>query len=432
MDVASVAIRAIGDGAPIRVTAYDGSAAGPSDAAAVLVVRSPHALARLLRHPGELGFARAYVAGDIEIEGDLYSLLGWAEHLSPPLKDPTWVLEMVKAAGPHLRRMPPPPAEEIRPKGLRHTRSRDAAAISHHYDVSNDFYRLVLGPSMTYSCAVFASPNTSLKDAQAAKHELICTKLGLERGQRLLDVGCGWGSLLLHAGAHHGATGVGITISREQADLAKSRVVEAELDGQLEIRLQDYRDVMDGPFDAISSVGMFEHVGRARFATYAHRLHDLLAPGGRLLNHAISRPGKTYEDNLVGRTRATARRVTWAVGSSRGTKTVSPFMQRYVFPDGELQEVGSVVSLLQEEGFEVRHVESLREHYALTLRSWVRNLEANWDEALAYVSPGRARVWRLYMAVSALGFETNHLAVHQVLAVKPDKGRSALPLRPAY
>jgi cyclopropane-fatty-acyl-phospholipid synthase len=224
---------------------------------------------------------------------------------------------------------------------------------------------------------------------------------------RLLDVGCGWGSLLLHAAERYGVQGVGVTISARQAELARERVAEAGLSDRIEIRLADYRDVRDGPFDAISSIGMFEHVGLSRLGVYFTRLHELLRPAGRLLNHGIARPP---------RWRAPIRRTT--------------FVGRYVFPDGELHEVGAVVSAIQRAGFEVRHSETLREHYALTLRTWVRNLEENWDEAVAEVGAPRARIWRLYMAGSALGFEAGRLQVHQVLAVRPDNGRSGMPLTP--
>ncbi|WP_261560801.1 SAM-dependent methyltransferase, partial [Frankia tisae] len=268
-------------------------------------------------------------------------------------------------------------------------------AISHHYDVSNAFYRLFLGPTMTYSCGVWESPAAGLDAAQTAKHELVCRKLGLRPGERLLDVGCGWGSMLIHAARHHGARGVGVTISVEQAAEARRRIAEAGLTDAIEIRLQDYREIPDGPFDAISSVGMVEHVGRAMLPTYFAALYSLLRPGGRLLNHGISSPGDP-------------------AGAYRHQPHLGPiplpqgrdFLRRYVFPDGELHEIGLMTSLTQAAGFEVRHVENLREHYALTLRAWVRALEENWDAVVAQVGAGRARVWRLYMAGSALSFES--------------------------
>jgi cyclopropane-fatty-acyl-phospholipid synthase len=289
-------------------------------------------------------------------------------------------------------------------------RGRDAAAVTHHYDVSNRFYRMVLGPSMTYSCAVFPDEGASLEEAQAAKHQLVCCKLGLRPGMRLLDVGCGWGSLALHAVRHHGVTAVGVTLSQPQAELARERAEKAGVADRVDFRVQDYRDVADGPFDAISSIGMFEHVGMARTAEYFSHLRELLRPGGRLLNHAISRP------------------------PSRTTRLApNTFVGRYVFPDGELLEVGTTVSALQAQGFEARHVESLREHYARTLRCWVANLEAHWDEAVDEVGAGRARVWRLYMAGSAAGFDTGRTSVHQVLAVHPGaRGTSGMPLRPDW
>jgi cyclopropane-fatty-acyl-phospholipid synthase len=417
---------------PIAIEAYDGSRAGPVDAPATVIIRSPDAVARVVTRPGELGIARAYVAGDLDIEGDIFALLTFAADASALRLDGRLIGGLVREVGRRGVRPLAPPPEEARLRGGLHTRSRDRDAISHHYDVSNDFYRLVLGDSMTYSCAVFDEPDESLERAQANKYELISRKLGLEPDMRLLDVGCGWGSMLLHAGREHGVRGVGVTLSQEQEDLAIKRIAEAGLTDRLEVRLQDYRDVLDGPFDAISSIGMFEHVGRARMEEYFRRLLALLPPGGRLLNHAISRPGYPQPDTRLGRTRATARRVAGAAGSRTTSKIHSGFMDRYVFPDGELHEVGVVVSMLQENGFEVRHVESLREHYALTLRRWVANLEGNWDAAVADVGPGRARVWRLYMAASALGFERNDLQIHQVLAVRTESGASAMPLRPAF
>jgi cyclopropane-fatty-acyl-phospholipid synthase len=386
----------------------------------------------VVRRPGELGIARAYVAGEVDLEGDVFAFLEFAADAGQLRVDPSLLTRLVREAGVQTLRPRPAPPEEARLRGGVHTRRRDRAAITHHYDVSNRFYRMVLGDSMTYSCAVFTDVDESLEQAQANKYELISRKLALEPGMRLLDVGCGWGGMLIHAAGRHGVRGVGVTLSHRQEDLATKRIAEAGLTDRVEIRLQDYRDVRDGPYDAISSIGMFEHVGRARMLEYFGRLYDLLPPGGRLLNHAISRPGQPHGDGWLDRSLATARRVALAAGSSSLSKIHSDFMQRYVFPDGELHEVGVVVSMLQEAGFEVRHVESLREHYALTLRRWVANLEEHWDEAVAEVGAGRARVWRLYMAASALGFERNDLQIDQVLAVRPDGGASAMPLRPSF
>ena len=434
MGLAELLYQALGGTLPLRLELYDGSTAGPADAKVRMTVRSKEGLARFLSRPGELGIARAYVSGDVDIDGDLFAGLEQAAQLDLSLRriDPVAVARLLRATGLGVLRAPPPPPEEARLRGGLHTRSRDRAAISHHYDVSNDFYRIVLGPSMVYSCAVWDSPEQTLEEAQAAKLELICEKLGLRPGMRLLDVGCGWGSLVMHAATHHGVEAVGITISAEQAALARERVSAAGLDDRVEIRLQDYRDVHDGPFDAISSIGMFEHVGRNRMEEYVRDLHRLLRPQGRLLNHAISRPGYPQGDSRIGRTRALYRRLATAVGSDVTSRVDSQLMQRYVFPDGELHEVGVVVSMLQENGFEVRHLESLREHYALTLRHWVSNLEAGWEAAVAEVGEARARVWRLYMAACAISFGLGGVSVQQVLAVKAPDGVSGMPLRPAY
>ena len=406
----------LGPDLPISVRAYDGSRLGPADAPATLVVRSPNVFRRLLTAPGELGLGRAYVAGELDVGGDLYAALAALRDRIPDLRAfgaGQWAdvlgLAATSLARSRLRPLPIPP-EEAHLRGVRHSKERDAAAIAHHYDVSNAFYRIVLGPSMTYSCAVWERPDVTLEQAQAAKYELVCRKLGLEPGMRLLDVGCGWGGMVLHAAEHHGVTAVGVTLSRRQAEWADKAVAEAGLADCVEIRYQDYRDMADGPFDAISSIGMFEHVGLSQLRTYFGGLRRLLRPGGRLLNHGISRPPN------AGRTRFQP----------------NSFIDRYVFPDGELHEVGDVVWTIQRSGLEVRHFESLREHYALTLRAWVRNLEAGWDEAVAEVGPGRARVWRLYMAASALNFEAGRTQVHQVLAVKLDRGWSGLPLRPRF
>jgi cyclopropane-fatty-acyl-phospholipid synthase len=400
----------LGDDLPVALEAYDGSRLGPRHARTRILVRSPDALRRMFTAPGEIGLARAYVAGDIELDGDIFDILALRDRMpSPKLSPKQWAMVASVVASSGLKRLPPPP-EEARVHGRLHSPRRDVVAVTHHYDVSNRFYRLVLGPSMTYSCAVFPDDGASLEEAQAAKHELVCRKLGLRRGMRLLDVGCGWGSLALHAVRHHGVTAVGVSLSQPQVALARQRAEAEGLAGRVDFRVQDYRDVADGPFDAISSIGMFEHVGMARAAEYFARLRELLRPGGRLLNHAISRP------------------------PSKSTRLPSKsFVGRYVFPDGELLEVGTTVSALQGQGLEARHVESLREHYARTLRCWVANLEARWDEAVSEVGANRARVWRLYMAGSAVGFEVGRTSVHQVLAVHPGPGAfSGMPLRPDW
>lgn len=417
----------------LAVEAFDGSRAGPVGNAPTLVVRSPDAIARVVTRPGELGLARAWVAGDLDVRGELFTAIEALEHFEEARVSPATALSLLRATGAgSLRRLPPPP-EEAALRGRRHSKARDRHAVTHHYDVSNDFYRLVLGPSMTYSCAVFPRADATLEEAQETKYELICAKLGLRAGHRLLDVGCGWGGMVLHAARHHGVVAVGITLSQAQAELARQRVAEEGLDGKVEIRVQDYRDVHDGPFDAISSIGMFEHVGRAGVGAYTRALHELVHPGGRVLNHAISRPAIPAADGAVGQAIGTARRLGEALGSNQSTRIHSQFMDRYVFPDGELFEVGSAVSHLQQAGLEARHVETLREHYARTLRAWVANLQEHWDEAVEEVGERRARVWLLYMAMSARGFERARLAVHQVLAVRPHAdGASDLPLRPDW
>ncbi|MGW8975447.1 class I SAM-dependent methyltransferase [Streptomyces platensis] len=408
---------------PVRIRAWDRSESGPPGAP-TLVIRHRRALRRLLFKPGELGLARAWVAGDLDIEGDLYEALDRLAGLIWERSDaPKPRAALVRAlARPEIRAAaremltlagapvpPTPPAEELRRRrGPLHTLRRDKEAISHHYDVGNDFYALVLGPSMVYSCAYWERPEATLEDAQRDKLDLICRKLGLREGQRLLDVGCGWGSMVLHAAREYGVRAVGITLSEEQAGFARKRIAEAGLADRIEIRVQDYREIKDEPFDAISSVGMAEHVGRTQYAEYADALYSLLKPGGRLLNHQIARRPVADEEAYH----------------------VDEFIDRYVFPDGELAPVGRTVGQLEDAGFEVRDVEAIREHYALTLRSWVENLERHWDEAARLTSPGRARVWRLYMAASALSFERNRIGVNQVLAVRtPEGGASGVALR---
>jgi cyclopropane-fatty-acyl-phospholipid synthase len=395
---------------PVRFECWDGSGTGPHAIDGVVRINDPAAIRRLLWAPDQLGLARAYVTGELDIDGDIYAVLVALRDAVPPGVQINW--RAVPAAAAAARRLgvlgrpPPAPPEEVHVHGRRHSLRRDASAISHHYDVGNTFYRLVLGPAMTYSCARFTAADVDLAEAQEAKHDLICRKLGLHErpGVRMLDVGCGWGSLAIHAARHYGTQVVGITLSREQADWACGRVAAEGLADHVSIRLQDYRDIDDEAFDAIASVGMSEHVGHEQIDRYFRILAGLLTPTGRLLNHAISSVGGS---RLQGRS----------------------FAGRYVFPDGELLDVGDTVLAMERCGLEVRDVESLREHYARTLRAWVANLDADWDRAVALVGEGRARVWRLYMAASAIGFEDHGLAIHQVLGVKTtDGGHSGMPL----
>ena len=399
---------------PVRLRAWDGSEAGPADAP-VVIVRSRRALRRLAWKPGELGLGRAYVAGEIDVDGDLFaafSALSSVGRLAdtrgstgPSVGERLRLLGLAARLGALGPEPPPPPEEVDLGRGRRHTRARDAVAVSSHYDVGNDFYALVLGPTMVYSCAVWQTPQSGLDAAQEAKLDLVCRKLGLQAGMRLLDVGCGWGSLALHAAQRYGADVLGVTLSAEQATLARKRVAEAGLSDRIEIRVQDYRDVDDGPFDAISSIGMAEHVGRAQIGTYTSHLYGLLRPGARLLNHAIA----------------------WNAGETRWSD--DSFIARYVFPDGELLSLADMVAAVEGSGLEVLDVEALRRHYALTLRAWVHRLDAHWDEAASATSEGRARAWRLYMAASALSFEQSRMGVNQILAQRP--GGEPPPLRRA-
>jgi cyclopropane-fatty-acyl-phospholipid synthase len=406
MALAEVFRLIVGDGAPVGFEAFDGSRAGPPDAPARVMIRSRRALSYLATAPGDVGLARAYIMGDLEVTGDLYAamtgLLAHDLNLSWPAR-----LRAFRAMGGlRLLRPPPRPGLEARLRGRRHSKARDAAAIAHHYDVSNRFYEWVLGPSMAYTCALYPTPRASLEQAQFAKHDLVARKLGLRAGQRLLDVGCGWGGMVMHAARHYGVRALGVTLSRRQAEWAQKAIAEAGLSELAEVRHLDYRDVAESDFDAISSIGLTEHIGRSQLPAYFRSLYDRLVPGGRLLNHCITRP-----NNLE----PAARR--------------RHFINRYIFPDGELTGVGHLISLMHDTGFEVRHEENLREHYARTLTAWSANLEAHWDQAVAEVGPGRARTWRLYLVGSRIGFERNQIQLHQVLCVKPDPEQPACPPR---
>jgi cyclopropane-fatty-acyl-phospholipid synthase len=436
MDVATFVASVFNNQLPFRVEAYDGSTAEPTVVsranAITLKILRRDAITRVLTHPGELGVARAYVAGDIDVDGDLDPLF---ELSLPPLREllnPNNLRALLAVVGASALKPLPPPAIEARPRGALHSRARDSQAVTHHYNVSNRFYEMVLGPSMTYSCAVFASPTDTLEQAQARKVDLVARKLDLKPGDRLLDVGCGWGAMGIHAAQHFGSRVVGITLSEPQASYARERARLAGVSDLVEFRVQDFRDVNDGPFDAISSIGMSEHVGRKSLPNYTQLMFDLVKPGGRFLNHAIGRPVSFEDDPRPSKTAERYRQMKIALGLRGPSKTGSQFIDRYVFPDGELHEVGALISIFQAHGFEVRHVESLREHYAMTLRHWVDNLAKRFDEAVEEVGVERARVWRLYMAGSAVGFERHHLEIHQVLNVRPLEGQSDMDLRPSF
>lgn len=436
MSVASLVAQLFHGQLPFRVEAFDGSVVEPdvtsSANAITLKILTRDALIRVLRRPGELGLARAFVAGDLEIDGDLDALFSLEV---PPLSSlfaPGALRSLLRLIGPDVMRPPAVPAIEAHQRGVLHSPRRDRSAISHHYDVSNRFYEMVLGPSMTYSCAVFANEDDTLEVAQRRKIDLICRKLGLRPGMRLLDVGCGWGAMAIHAATHYGVTVVGVTLSTQQQAYASRAARAAGVENMCDFRLQDFRDVHDGPFDAISSIGMSEHVGRRSLAPYAQQMFDLLTPGGRFLNHAIGRPVSMKPDPQPTRFAEAWRQTQIAWGWRGPSRIGSDFIERYVFPDGELHDLGTMVALFEAHGLEVRHVEGLREHYTRTLRYWVDNLVKRFDEAVDEVGEQRARVWRLYMTGSAVNFENHHLEIHQVLTVKPLNGRTQLDWRPHF
>jgi cyclopropane-fatty-acyl-phospholipid synthase len=419
MSIGDAVASLLRDGMPVRFTAYDGSVAGPPDAEIGLELVTQRGLSYLLTAPGDLGMARAYVTGDLRLHGthpgDPYDALALLQnHLQFRKPSPAEALTLVRRLGLSNLKPPPPPPQEHLPRwrrvveGIRHSMTRDAGAISHHYDVSNRFYEMVLGPSMAYTCAVYPTADATLEEAQAEKFDLVCRKLDLKPGQRLLDVGCGWGSMVRHAAREYGVHALGVTLSREQAAWAKEAIDRERLGDLAEVRHLDYRDVLDSGFDAISSIGLTEHIGVRNYPAYFRFLRDHLRPEGRLLNHCITRAHNRREDT-------------------------GPFIDRYVFPDGELTGSGTIITEAQDAGLEVMHEENLRQHYALTLAGWCRNLVEHWDECVAEVGEGTARVWGLYMAGSRLAFERNEIQLHQVLAVRTtDDGRDGFPLRPSW
>jgi cyclopropane-fatty-acyl-phospholipid synthase len=417
MALAEVFESFVGPDAPVEFTAYDGSHAGQAGASVKITVRSPAAVAYLAQAPGGLGLARAYVAGQLDVEGDMYEALSRmtkAQSISLGVGEKLRLLQAL--GGPKLlvHRMAPPPQEVTQARrwltGRLHSKRRDAQAISHHYDVSNQFYEWVLGPSMGYTCACFPTDDATLEEAQWYKFDLVARKLALKPGMRLLDVGCGWGGMVMHAAREYGVKALGVTLSEQQALWAQQAIKKAGLEDLAEVRHLDYRDVPETDFDAISSIGLTEHIGKQNVPGYFAFLNGKLKVGGRMLNHCITRPDNT--------------------GPSIKK---DGFINRYVFPDGELEGPGWLMGVMNDHGFEIRHEENLREHYSKTLAAWCANLDAHWDEAVAEVGQGIARVWRLYMAGCILGFDRNVVQLHQILGVKLHAdGSSGMALRPDW
>ena len=410
---------------PFAVRFWDGSELAPTiDGGPVFTVRSSAAIAHLLRAPGQLGLGRAYAAGELEAD-DLDRVIALLDTFQAPAIDGGTRARLTLAALRACGLAPPPrvPASELRPRGRRHSRERDARAVRHHYDVSNEFFGLFLDESMTYSCALFSRGASTLEEAQAAKRELVCKKLQLREGERLLDVGCGWGSFVIHAASEYGVQALGITLSPSQAELARRRVADAGLQDRVEIRLGDYRDLVaatrsgapgangtggsngvEGPgvaledrgaarFDAIASIGMVEHVGSSKIDAYAGVLAGLLAPGGRLLNHGIAR-------------------------LRHGDPEAGAFSERYVFPDAAPLHLSRIQLALEGAGFVTDHVEGLAQDYVDTLSAWIDRLDANREQAERLAGGERLRVWRLYLRAARNGFATGFTGIYQVLAHK--------------
>jgi cyclopropane-fatty-acyl-phospholipid synthase len=381
---------------PFAVEFWDGSRlASTNGGGPTFSVHSPQAIAHVLRAPGQLGLGRAYVSGELTVD-DLDEALELLDSWEPPPLDrraqARLALGAVRASG--LVRPPAVPKAELRPRGRRHSIARDARAVRHHYDVSNDFFRLMLGESMTYSCALFSQGATTLEEAQEAKLELVCKKLALSPGQRVLDIGCGWGSFAMHAASKHDVHVLGITLSGPQAELARRRAEERGLADRVDIRVMDYRELAGEPFDAVASIGMVEHVGSSQIDVYARQVARLVKPGGRVLNHGI------------GRLRV-------------GDPEAGPFSERYVFPDGAPLHLSRIQLALERAGLETEHVEALRLDYAETLRHWAANIDENLDEAARLAGPERIRVWRLYLRAARRGFESGFISVYQVRCVRP-------------
>jgi cyclopropane-fatty-acyl-phospholipid synthase len=392
---------------PLRIRTWDGGETGPAGAP-TLVIRSPRAVRHVLRRPGQLGLARAFVAGDLDLDGDLREALALSFDFASRARaagrpqSAVWprlfaLLVRLGAVG----RIPSRPSEEVRSKGRRNSRLRDRAAIAHHYDLGNDFYEAVLDPSMAYSCGYWTSvdPDHGLVEAQRAKLDLVCRKLALGPGDRLLDIGCGWGSLLLHAAEHYGVVATGVTLSVRQHEFVRARAAERGLGDVVDVHLRDYRDIGRSSFDAVASIEMGEHVGEANYPEYCATLFAALRPGGRLLLQQMSRDSNP--------------------GGGR-------FIESYIAPDMTMRPLNGTLRYLENAGFEICDVQSLREHYTRTIDAWAERLTEGWDDVCHRFGGRRARVWRLYLAGSALAFESNRMGVHQFLGVRPALDRPGI------
>jgi cyclopropane-fatty-acyl-phospholipid synthase len=360
----------------------------------IFSVRSPRAAAHVLRAPGQLGLGRAYVSGEIEVD-DMDAVIALLDGWQPPSLEGAdkraLLLGAVRAAG--VTKPPPRPQAELRPSGRRHSKERDARAVRHHYDVSNEFFELFLGPTMVYSCAIFSRGAKTLEQAQEEKLETVARKLELKEGDRVLDVGCGWGGFPLWAATKHGASVVGITLSAPQAEKARQRAEEAGVADRVEIHVMDYRDLAGEKFDAIASIGMVEHVGAVNIDIYAQTLAELLEPGGRLLNHGITRLRHTDPE-------------------------AGDFSERYVFPDAAPLHLSRNLLALERAGFIAHHVEDFGPDYAETLKHWAQNLDDNLTEATRLAGEERIRVWRLYLRMARNGFDSRFLNIYQARCSK--------------
>ncbi|MBS44605.1 MAG: SAM-dependent methyltransferase [Nocardioides sp.] len=403
----------VGGELPVRLRAWDGSETGSTDGPLV-VLNTPDAVRRLLWHPGELGAAQAYVTGELDVpEGDGWDLdkaLTYAFAVAqerglasgrPPVRAMVDAIRTGAGLG-VLGRPPAAPASQARIKGRLHSLGRDRRSISHHYDLSNEFYSLILERNMAYSCGYHSSPDQPLDEAQDAKLSLVCTKLGLEPGKTFLDVGCGWGSLSLHAAEHFGARVVGVTIAAEQKKFIDERIRERGLEDLVEIRLQDYREVPERDhFDAVGSIEMGEHVGQKNYPTYAEVLRRSVKPGGRVLVQQMSRSGK------------------WPGGG--------PFIESFIAPDMYMRPVGETVGMLEAGGLEVRDVHAMREHYVLTVAGWLERFRANRDRLVELMGEEVYRVWYLYLVGGAMAFRDGRMGVDQILMVRSGDGRHDVP-----